>query len=419
MSGTRPRTLYICYFGLREPLVQTQVLPYLREIGEAGIEVSLLTFEPEADRFRKGEIEQERLRLAEQGISWHWKKYHKRPSVPATLFDVLSGAHFAWCRVLAGEVDVIHARIHVPAAMAVLAKMFSWNRGPKILFDIRGFFPEEYTDAGVWKADGILYKTVKIIERWLLARSDGFVVLTEKARDILFPESAESGLEREGRPVEVIPCCVDSQRFEKVDEAVRTEMRSRLGVEGRKVVTYLGSFGGWYMTDEMLDFLAAARNRDDSCFALILTQSDSSEISSRLRDRGFGDGDFLVRKVPPEEVPAFLSAADFAISFIKPCFSKLSSSPTKMAEYFACGLPVVANRGVGDVAECIEAHRVGAMVEKFDAAEFDRAIDEIDELLRDDETRKRCKVAARSEFDLHEVGGVRYRRIYDRLLGSK
>ena len=23
--------LYICYFGLREPLVQTQVLPYLRE----------------------------------------------------------------------------------------------------------------------------------------------------------------------------------------------------------------------------------------------------------------------------------------------------------------------------------------------------------------------------------------------------
>jgi hypothetical protein len=28
------RTLYICYFGVREPLVQTQVLPYLREIGD-------------------------------------------------------------------------------------------------------------------------------------------------------------------------------------------------------------------------------------------------------------------------------------------------------------------------------------------------------------------------------------------------
>ena len=44
------RTLYICYFGLREPLVQTQVLPYLRQIVRDGIEVSLLTFEPDLGR---------------------------------------------------------------------------------------------------------------------------------------------------------------------------------------------------------------------------------------------------------------------------------------------------------------------------------------------------------------------------------
>ena len=25
-----PKTLYLCYFGLREPLVQTQVIPYLQ-----------------------------------------------------------------------------------------------------------------------------------------------------------------------------------------------------------------------------------------------------------------------------------------------------------------------------------------------------------------------------------------------------
>ena len=40
------RTLYLCYFGLREPLVQTQVVPYLRELRAAGIDVYLLTFEP-------------------------------------------------------------------------------------------------------------------------------------------------------------------------------------------------------------------------------------------------------------------------------------------------------------------------------------------------------------------------------------
>ena len=40
----RTRTLYLCYFGLREPLVQTQVLPYLRELVAGGVRVSLLTF---------------------------------------------------------------------------------------------------------------------------------------------------------------------------------------------------------------------------------------------------------------------------------------------------------------------------------------------------------------------------------------
>ncbi len=41
------RTLYICYFGLREPLVQTQVLPYLRQLATQGMDVHVLTFEPQ------------------------------------------------------------------------------------------------------------------------------------------------------------------------------------------------------------------------------------------------------------------------------------------------------------------------------------------------------------------------------------
>ncbi|MCV4754379.1 hypothetical protein OFC37_33460, partial [Escherichia coli] len=70
-----------------------------------------------------------------------------------------------------------------------------------MLFDIRGFMPEEYTDAGIWPEGGLLYRTAKTIEKWLMKESDAFVVLTEKARDILFPESRETGRDRLGRPV--------------------------------------------------------------------------------------------------------------------------------------------------------------------------------------------------------------------------
>ena len=81
----RPRALYLCYFGLRQPLVQTQVLPYLRELVAGGIEMSLLTFEPELKKsWNAGSIAEWRQRLQEDGIEWHMLPYHKRPSLTAT-----------------------------------------------------------------------------------------------------------------------------------------------------------------------------------------------------------------------------------------------------------------------------------------------------------------------------------------------
>ena len=63
----------MCYFGLREPLVQTQVLPYLRALVAGGIRVSLLTFEPQFEkRWSAEELHEQTQTLAAQGISWHW-----------------------------------------------------------------------------------------------------------------------------------------------------------------------------------------------------------------------------------------------------------------------------------------------------------------------------------------------------------
>ena len=87
------RTLYLCYFGVCEPLVQTQVLPYLRQLTNAGIEVTLLTFEPELkQRWNKDSLERQRLKLQNQGIAWECRAYHKSPAMLATAFDIVVGA---------------------------------------------------------------------------------------------------------------------------------------------------------------------------------------------------------------------------------------------------------------------------------------------------------------------------------------
>lgn len=413
-------TLYLCYFGLREPLVQTQVLPYLREIKKLdNLKVSILTFEPDFEtKWKPEEIEAERKKLAAENISWHCLPYHKRPSVPATVYDIFCGARFAANLAKRENVTVLHARSHVPALMGVIAKTLS-RRPLKLIFDIRGFFPEEYTDAGIWKKNGRLYRTVKRIEKRLLEKSDAFVVLTEKARSILFPESAETGFDKLGRPVEVIPCCVDLRRFKSADADSRNKMRESLKLAGRRVFVYVGSFGGWYLTQETADFLGAAKEKYPETFALILTQSPAESIQPLLEKQGFTANDLLIKQVSPKDIPYYLSGSDVAVSFIKPCYSKQASSPTKNAEYLACGLPIVANSGVGDTGEMIARDKTGVIVEEFNRAAYLKALSELETLSENREILgERCRENAKAEFDLETVGGAKYRNLYQRLLAK-
>ncbi len=412
-------TLYLCYFGLREPLVQTQVLPYLRELKKGGIKISILTFEPDFQTaWTPEQIETERKKLADENINWYALPYHKRPSAPATVYDVFCGARFALKLIKREQIDVLHARVHVPAMMGAIAKKFS-RRKVKLIFDIRGFFPEEYTDGGVWKENGWLYKIVKQVEKRLLKNSDAFVVLTEKAREILFPESAANGFDKLGRPVEVIPCCVDLKRFADANEDSRRKIRQEYNLENRQVVVYIGSFGSWYLADEMADLMKAARERNSSTFALILTQSAPEIMAGKLKERGFSDTDFLVKKVPHLEIPKYLSAADLAVSFIKPCYSKLSSSPTKIAEYLASGLPIITNRGVGDVAEQIEADKTGAVVDDFSHSSYLKTLLEVENLRNEMNLAENCRQSAHDRFDLENTGGAKYRLLYKKLFGKQ
>lgn len=409
------KTLYICYFGLREALVQTQVIPYLLEIGKDNIKVTLLTFEPDLKtKWTDEQIEKERADLSEKGIRWICLAYHKSPSVPATAYDIFCGAWYIARLLRKEKYEVLHGRVHIPTLMGALARKLSKHK-PKLLFDIRGFFPEEYTDAGVWPEGGWLYRSAKRVESWLFDESDGFVVLTEKAREILFPESKETGFDQFGRPVEVIPCCVDLERFKTANEWSRREVRAELNIGDRKVIAYAGSFGGWYLTSEMVDFFEAARKHDPNTFFLILTQRDVEKVSTLLADRGFAPDEYFVGSVTAGELPKYLSAADFAISFIKACYSKLSSSPTKIAEYLACGLPIIANRGVGDIDELIEKNGVGIMLEGFATDSYLKAIADMDSL---EDVMKKCRETALREFDLEKIGGSRFRDLYRRLLSE-
>src|ERR1043166_875290 len=106
------RVLFISYNGMLDPLGQSQVIPYLRELAKRGVRITLLSFE-RAKAFEpegRAECEQLKQKLASQGIDWHRLRYHQRPSVPATFYDVLAGIRKARALIRSKQIEMVHAR---------------------------------------------------------------------------------------------------------------------------------------------------------------------------------------------------------------------------------------------------------------------------------------------------------------------
>ncbi len=402
MKQSPARTLYLCYFGLREPLVQTQVVPYLRELATGGIEVFLLTFETQASkRWPTVEAEAARKALASDGIRWFYLPYHKRPSVPATAYDIGQGARLAVRLVRQHGIGILHARAHIPMAMALLARHVTKCR---LIFDIRGLMAEEYADAGVWTENSAPFRAVKRLERAGIRRADQIVVLTKRMRDWLVERGLKSAAQ-----VEVIPCCVDFKRF---DDSVAGESEQ---ADARFEVVYAGSVTGLYLLEEMARFFLKLKERQAGAFLRIMTQSSSEEATAKLLRAGLSADDFWVGAASPQEVPVILRRARLGLSFRKRTFSQIAASPTKVPEYLAAGLPVVCNAGIGDTDELLTRERVGVIVEAFTDEQLAAAADEALRLTREPAMAARCARAARENFDLSKVGGVRYRSVYRRL----
>lgn len=395
-----------------DPLGQSQVIPYLKELSKLGWRFSLLSYERAQAYTDDGRQRCRELAAELKGfdIDWHYLRYHRKPSLAATAYDVWAGMNYAQRLARSRRFELVHARSHIPATIALRIKK---QTGAKMIFDIRGLMADEYVDARHWRQGSIAYKTTKRYEREAMSRADGVVTLTERIWPIISQWEA-----LRGRAVvhEVIPCCADLHRFNFSAEA-RAEKRRELQVGNRFVLVYSGSIDGWYQTEEMADFFAVLRRQRPDAFFLWLTHSNRSRLEQLMQSRGIAQNDYKIVASSHAGVPGYLAAADAGLAFIKPCFSKLASSPTKYPEYLGCGLPLIINAGVGDSDALITEWGAGVLVDQFSTDHYLKAINGFDKFLdASRDTRLSMRAIAERLFDLKTVGAVRYGRLYRRVM---
>ncbi len=393
----KTNTLYVSYFAVREPLVQTQVLPYLREIAKTGdFNVRLLSFEADFKKnWTPDAIKIMREKLAAENIEWHCLPYHRTPSAPATIYDVMNGVRYILGLHRKSKIGIIHARAHIPMLMAMIASRVTKSR---TIFDIRGLMADEYADAGHWRENSKVFRFVKWIERNGIKQASHIVVLTNRMRDYL----VENDLRGSG-DIQVIPCCVDFSRVEKTFDERKSE---------RFELIYAGTATGLYLLPEMGMFFKKLKKRRPDAFFRILTTSPPDSVNAVFKQLNIAADDYAVMKASPNEVPNFLKQAHLGISFRTPTFSQIAASPTKIPEYLACGLPVVSNSGIGDTDAVLEKENVGLVVENFSEEALEKAADDILAIAEKTATPQNCISAAIKYFDLTEIGGKRYKSVY-------
>ena len=374
----RPRVIYVSYDGIEEPLGRSQVLGYLARLAPA-YDIALISFEKSSEK--RGSLDDE---LREIGIEWQPLRYHRRPPVLSTVWDIRAGKK---ALIRAGRrraPDIVHVRSYVPALMALVARR---RTNGKLLFDIRGFWADERVEGGLWRADGLLYRVAKRCERRFFADADAIVTLTQASVPHLQVWAA-------GRPVpiEVIPTCVDLGRFARRPERA-----------GGPHAVWSGSIGTWYRFD-----LAARLAR---ALSLPLTVVTRQVGLARELLSGYPAS---VRSVAPEDVPSQLFAGDIGLCLISSSFSKIASAPTRFAEYLAAGMPVVATPSVGDLESLIVNHRVGVVLRGEDDRSVADAAARVLALAADRETRERCRRLAVEQFNV-DAGAARYADVYRRM----
>jgi glycosyltransferase involved in cell wall biosynthesis len=269
------------------------------------------------------------------------------------------------------------------------------SRSARLLYDVRGFFSDERVESGSWRRGSFVDRVVQRIETGNIRCGDGAVVLTEPAIQKLLGRRPSLPFYR------VIPTCVDLSAF----TPRAAEQKPEFGL------VYSGSLGTWYMAKEMVAFARWMAEFVPEPTLFLTPQT------KQARELGVSTEWAELRALDPDQVASWIRRARALFFFIRPVPSKRASCPTKLAEGLACGLPIVCNRGIGDLDEIVEKENVGVLVESFSEDSYRRAGQQLRRLLEDPETSTRCRRLAQTRYGL-ELGVEAYHQLYRELVAA-
>jgi hypothetical protein len=313
--------------------------------------------------------------------------YKSFPNYP--FYNALAKIHLAKAinKVQIGKSTLFHSRGWSSASLVDKSLHKVGLSNPKVLLDIRGALKEEVLD---FQKSNWIKKTMKRvnISKVIAAlKNYAFIsVVSEALKDYVL-----SNVDKIEGEVFINPCLASKAFFYSVEK--REKLRNILGIkENEKLLVF--SSGGeslWQNNQELIKIASKGFK------VLNLSKVDVHHPN------------VITKYVKYEEVSGYMSAADVAIIFREKNIVNKVASPVKFSEYLCSGLPVISNKNVDIIKQCIENTNYGLIVDSMD----DITLEALDKLCAI--SRNKISEYGRKYFGIESVAEG-YLRIYNEMI---
>ena len=308
------------------------------------------------------------------------------------------------------RVDLIHA--HSPILTGLPAWMAARQLGLKCVYEIRALWEDAAVEKGDINEQSLRYRLTRGAESFLTRRVDAVVCICEGLRR----DMSARGLPAER--LHIVPNGVDVTRF--LPRPSDDTTRARLGLQGRTVVGYIGTFFGFEGVVDLVEALARLIKQGRNDLAGLIVGAGATYDACREIAQRHGLGDRIVHPghVPAEEVERMYSVIDVLAYPRRSLRITELVTPLKPLEAMAMEKAVIGS-DVGGIRELIQDGVTGLLHRSGDvgdlAATIERLADDPD-LRRTLGRQAREWVAGRRDW---KQIVPRYVSVYEAVLGGK
>ncbi len=236
----------------------------------------------------------------------------------------------------------------------------------RFVLEIRDLWPESLAAVGVGNRRSFLHRTLGEIAQFLYRASDHIVVVTPAFKDHICSEWRIAE-----KKISVVPNGVETELFCPIGN--NNSVRSALGLDGKFVVSYIGTLGMAHDLGSVLDAAATCReSMREVAFLLVGEGADKERVVAEVGRRQLGNVHFLPQQ-ERKNIPGLVAASDVCLVTLKRSEVFKTVIPTKMLEFMACAKPIVL-AVQGQASELLKAAGAGICVPPQDPASMVAAI---------------------------------------------